>query len=92
MSDVQKMYSIFDAKAGLYLPPFLSVSDGDACRQVLRELYNPDSNFNRFAEDYSLFEVGSFDHKSGRPDYLEAPVSVTGIWLLKAALKTNGGA
>lgn len=69
---IRKLYSIRDAKAELYNPPFHASTPGEAER-AFTELANSPGHFvNKFPEDYDLFFVASFDDNTGK---LEVPVS-----------------
>jgi len=58
------LYTIFDSKAGAYLPPFTSQNDATALRQFETAISQSDHDFNRHAEDYSLWTVATFDQKT----------------------------
>lgn len=58
-------YSVFDMKVGAYLAPFFLRGDGEALR-VFGDLANdPEHNFGRHPEDYTLYRVASFDDALG---------------------------
>lgn len=59
------MFSVFDIKAGAYLPPFSLLNEEVAKRAFLQACADPNHNFNRNPEDYTLFCVGSFDDSTG---------------------------
>jgi len=60
-----KMFSIYDAKAKAYFPPFLLANQAMAVR-VLSDCVNDVTHaFYRNPSDYSLFEVGTFDDAFG---------------------------
>jgi len=59
------LYTIFDSKAGAYLPPFTSVNDATALRSFESAIQQEDHDFNRHAEDYSLWTIGTFDQDKG---------------------------
>lgn len=54
------MFTVFDSKAEAYMQPFFSRNNGTATRMFETEVNNPDSDFHRHAEDYSLFRLGVF--------------------------------
>jgi len=60
-----KMYTVYDSKAEAYLNPFVLRSKGEAIRSFQTEANKPDSNLNRYSEDYTLFEIGTFDTDTG---------------------------
>lgn len=59
------MYSIYDRKTELYLPPFIALNQGDATRQVLNMLMGSENMLSKFPDDYDLYEVGSFNDDIG---------------------------
>lgn len=71
-----KVYSIFDSKAEAYLQPFFAVSHGVALRQFISAIQQEDSNFNKFAGDYTLMCIGEFDERKGKLSGLPAHESL----------------
>lgn len=59
------MYSVFDAKAEMHLPPFTAKKVGEATRAFTQSVQTPQHPFNAFPLDYSLFYVGRFDDSKG---------------------------
>jgi len=55
------LYTIYDAKAGAYLPPFTSLNDATAIREFETAISQQDHDFNRHSEDYSLWTVATFN-------------------------------
>lgn len=68
MSVVINVYSIYDSKAQAYLTPFFASTDGVAIRWFASAAHDEKHEFSRFAADYTLFRIGSFDQVSGRLD------------------------
>lgn len=66
---MQNVYSVFDKTSQTYLPPFLSVKDGVAIRQI-QDVIHQDQNhhFARFSKDFDLVRLGAFDPESGQID------------------------
>lgn len=60
-----QFYSLMDKKTGAYMPPFQCKHVAEATRFVQLELENSKSTLLRFAADYALYLVGSFDPTSG---------------------------
>lgn len=59
------MFSVFDSKAKAYIQPF-HVPNADVAKRCFAHAANdPTSDFNRYAADYTLFEIGSFDPQTG---------------------------
>lgn len=58
-----KTFSVYDQAAKAYLQPFFASSAGLALRMFAEAANTPDHNFNRYAADYTLFELGEFDQQ-----------------------------
>nr|QJB20406.1 MAG: nonstructural protein [Microvirus sp.] len=71
-----KMFSVHDAKANAFLQPFFSQTAGTAERSFAAEIKSTDSQFAKFAEDFTLFEIGSFDDATGKMEPLNTPHAV----------------
>ncbi len=59
------VFSIFDSKADAYLLPFFSRNRGVALRQFMSAVQDESSDFHRYAGDYTLFEIGTWDDNEG---------------------------
>lgn len=59
------IFSVYDSKAEAYLPPFYAHNAAVARRTMEQAVTDPNHNFRRYAEDYTLFEVGQFDDSTG---------------------------
>lgn len=59
-----KVFTIFDEKAGAYLQPFFSDTVGLAVRTITELVNDPQHNFCKYASDFTLFQLGSFDNKT----------------------------
>lgn len=60
-----KIYSIRDQKAEMFLQPFFAVNEAVAKRSFVTAAMDESHDFNRFSEDYSLWEIGEFDGLAG---------------------------
>lgn len=73
---VWKLFAVRDSKAELFLQPAVFRTVGEAVRAI-SDLVNKDGhNFNTHSEDYSLFEIGTYDESSG---VLTSDVRVVGL-------------
>lgn len=70
-----KVFSIFDSKAAAFLLPFFQPTVSTAIRSCQKAVRDPDSDFSRFPEDFTLFELGVWDPERGSFSLLEAPIS-----------------
>lgn len=71
-----KLFSVFDSKVGAYLPPMTMRSAGEAVRAFGHACNNVESEFNKFAEDYILFELGTWDELTGTIIMHKTPFSL----------------
>lgn len=73
---IHLVFSVFDSKAQAFLSPIFCVTRGVAIRNFKAAVCSSGHDFQRFAEDYTLFELGSFDDASAKFDMLSTPESV----------------
>lgn len=59
------IFMIYDSKAAAYLQPFFSQSQGTALRSFMDLANDPQHEFCKHAEDYTLFYMGTFDQAEG---------------------------
>jgi hypothetical protein len=79
---ILNIFTVFDSKAEAYLPPFYMSSIGQAQRAFTDSVSNPEHQFGKHPEDYTLFLIGNFDDSSCAIDMHTTPVSLgTGIEL-----------
>lgn len=67
------VYSIFDSAAGVFTAPTIDISDASAVRSFQQALANSGSIMNFKPDDFSLYQVGTFDVESGYVDALVPP-------------------
>lgn len=60
-----RVFSVFDSKAGAYLTPFFCVNRAVAVRSFRAAVQDEDSDFHRYAGDYTLFELGEWNSQDG---------------------------
>lgn len=73
---IHKIYSVFDSKAECFTQPFFAHTRGVAVRMFKAACVDPNHDFHKFADDYTLFELGEFDDQAATFDVHEAPVSL----------------
>lgn len=71
-----KVFGIYDSKAECFLPPFMMKTKGEAIRALSGHVNDPEHNFCKFAADFTLFDLGSWDEQTGRYDLLATPHSI----------------
>lgn len=62
---MKKVYSVFDSKAEAYTLPFFADTAGVATRMFMDATGDANSNFCKYPEDYTLFEIGEFEERTG---------------------------
>ncbi len=67
------IFSIYDSKAQAYLQPFFSNNVETATREFATAV-NGEGQFNRYAGDYSMFLLGTFDQDEGSFVLESAPI------------------
>jgi len=76
-----KVYAVFDVKAASYGSPMFLASNGIALRTFGEVCLNPESPLHKYPEDFSLYEIGSYDPASGelktiQPKHLASAAAV----------------
>jgi len=61
-----KTFSVFDEKANCFMPPFFQHTEGMAKRVFADAVRQEDHPFHKNPEDYTLYELGTFDDASGQ--------------------------
>lgn len=70
---IVKVFSVWDASAGTYSPPFYQPTIGSAIRSFGDAVATSDSQLSRHSNDFSLFELGSYDDNTGKFVCLDQP-------------------
>ena len=70
-----KVFCVFDTKAGVYHPPFLTHNRATAMRMLTNVVGDRNHAFSQHPHDYHLFELGEFEDSSGAFD-VHAPEQV----------------
>jgi len=74
---MKKMFAIFDSKISSFIEaPMMMISNGQAIRGWETACNDPKSDFYKHPEDFTLFELGTYDESSGKFDSLPTPVSL----------------
>lgn len=69
---MNQMYTIFDAKAAYFMPPFMARTDAEAQRMFIQAM---GQNF-AYRADYNLFCIAEFNEENGVLTALDAPLIV----------------
>ena len=79
----QNIFTIYDSKAHAYLTPFFLHQDGMALRIFTDCVNDPNHQFGKHPEDYTLFSIGSWSDDKAK-FLTNNPVAIaTGIELKK---------
>jgi hypothetical protein len=78
-----KMFNIYDQKAKSFLQPFFMQNNSLAVRAITDLANDPEHSFCRHAEDYTLYELGTFDDQDCSFDLHDAPLTICLINTLK---------
>lgn len=84
------IFSVYDGKAAAYLEPFFAATRGVAMRSFQAAAANPQHEFRKFAEDFTLFCLGEFDEFSGEVRSLNAPEAIISAHQVVALIKESG--
>jgi len=73
---IHNVFTIFDAKAEAYLPPFILPKTSMAKRTFSDCVNSADHQFGAHPEDYTLFTIGTFDDETAQYNLLLTPESL----------------
>lgn len=62
---ILNMFSVRDNAVGAYLPPFFCRAKGEALRMFTESVNDDKHQFAKFASDYTLVYLGTWDDASG---------------------------
>lgn len=81
------IFSIYDEKAQAYLPPFYLPNEEMAIRAITDCVADIEHNFCKHAEDFTLFNIGTFDDSNAEIFSQKTPLG--NCLEFKALLKTE---
>lgn len=55
---IQKIFAVYDSKVEAFMQPFFMPAKGAAIRAFTDLVNSKDHSFSKYAEDYTLFELG----------------------------------
>lgn len=73
---ILKIFTVYDSKAEAFLQPFLFSSTGQALRAFADSVADSNHQFARHPEDFTLFELGTYDDNGAKFDLLDTPKSL----------------
>ncbi len=74
---IYKVYTVFDSKSDEFKPPFFCKSPGEATRIMKNLLADKSHDFYKYANEFILFELGTYDDSLGKFENLVAPLSIS---------------
>lgn len=81
---IVKVFSVFDSKAEAFIQPFFSQTSQTALRAFHQAAQQENHQFNQFAGDFTLFELGEFDDNDASFRMLDTPHNLGLAITLKA--------
>jgi hypothetical protein len=88
-----KIYTVKDLKANAFLKPCFFPSNNAFELGVAACLTDEDHNFNKYTEDFALYELGSYNDNTGKLTTLEQPLHLCSMDHIKTQYNkaTNNG-
>lgn len=77
--------TVHDSKAEAFIQPFFSQTPATGIRMFEQAANDSNTDFSRHAEDYTLFELGTFDQDTAKFELHQTPISLG----LAISYKTN---
>lgn len=71
-----KLFSVYDSKAEVYDKPFCMLSKGECIRGFGDAANNTQTTLGQHPADFTLFELGEFDQKTGLIIQLSAKLNL----------------
>lgn len=71
-----RLFAIYDTKAKTYTQILTERTSAVAERNFTNAVRNKDMDYNKHAEDFSLFELGSYDNDTGAIQPHKEPILV----------------
>ncbi len=84
-----QMFSVYDTKTAAYFSPIYFNTVGQAVRVFEDSVADPEHIFNRHAEDFNLFHIGSFNDSDCSFDLLAVQIPLGNALEVLAALKNK---
>lgn len=68
-----KLFAIRDSKLGTYRPPMAYMHTGQAIREFEEACNDSNSALNKYSNDFTFYEIGTFDDETCEIDLLKTP-------------------
>ncbi|WNK12655.1 MAG: nonstructural protein [Microvirus sp.] len=62
---LREIFAVYDAKAKLYMEPFVAINRGCVLRDMHSEMRKQDSPLRSHPEDFAVFKLAVFDSETG---------------------------
>jgi len=62
---MNQLFSIYDEKTLVFGQPFQAKTQGEALRMFAAAVNQPDSLLNDYPNDFTLYQIGSFNSENG---------------------------
>jgi hypothetical protein len=72
---IKRLFTVFDSKSEVYMPPFTYRTKGEAIRAFTDSVNDSGSQMNKYPADFTLFDIGSFDDVTCKFD-VQSPESI----------------
>lgn len=79
---IQLLYTIYDEKAEVFLPPFFTPTKGIAERAFIDCVQSDDHQFSKHPADYTLFYLGQYHDHDASFDLVDKKVIGNGVEFL----------
>jgi len=74
---IYKVFTVFDSKIDVFLPPFFCRTSGEAARIMMDMCSDKNHNFYKYRSEFMLFELGTYDDSTGMMVPLTAPTPLS---------------
>ena len=71
-----KVFSIYDSKTECFMNPWYARTTGEAVRSFEQSIIDPNTSFHKYPDDFTLFDIGSWDDETGEILLNEAKVNI----------------
>ncbi|QCQ85112.1 nonstructural protein [Blackfly microvirus SF02] len=71
-----KIFSVWDSKSKTFSQPFYAMTVGVATRNFTDLVNDPQTQVNKYPDDFTLFELGEFEDSTGKISSENGPQSV----------------
>lgn len=73
---ILQAFSVFDSKAKTFAAPWWAVNEQTAKRNFSGAVNDPQTQLNKFPEDFTLYHIGSFNDENGELSRLDQAVNL----------------